>query len=65
LRLGAVVGNARAERFWPKMGYAEVRRRFDVQTGLKRSTVIVFVKPLGDDHTLADYLQRMARDRPE
>jgi len=64
LRLGAVVGNARAERFWPKMGYHEVRRRFDMQTGVKTSTVIVFVKPLADGR-LVDYLQRMERDRPE
>lgn len=64
LRLGAVVGNVRAERFWPKMGYREVRRRLGVQTGLKTSTVIVFVKPLGEA-TLAGYLQRMERDRPE
>lgn len=64
LRLGAVVGNARAERFWPKMGYQDVRRRVGVQTGLKTSTVIVFVKPLGQN-TLADYLGLMARDRPD
>ena len=64
LRLGAVVGNTRAERFWPKMGYREVRRRLGVQTGVKTSTVIVFVKPLGEA-TLAGYLQLMERDRPE
>jgi GNAT superfamily N-acetyltransferase len=64
LRLGAVVGNARAERFWPKMGYHEVRQRHGMQTGLKTSTVIVFVKPLGG-RSLDDYLGRMARDRPD
>lgn len=64
LRLGAVVGNRRAERFWPKMGYHEVRRRHGVQTGLITSSVIVFVKPLGAQ-SLDDYLGLMARDRPD
>jgi len=64
LRLGAVIGNRRAEHFWPKVGYRQVRLREGVQTGLRISTLRVFVKPLGDAG-IDDYLQRVARDRPD
>lgn len=64
IRLGAVLGNTRAERFWGRMGYTEVRRRFDVPTGARTNTIRVFVKPL-EAGTLADYLQLVERDRPD
>jgi GNAT superfamily N-acetyltransferase len=64
IRLGAVVGNAKAERFWEKAGYAEVRRRSGVRTGDLTSVVRVFVKPLGDA-TLDVYLRLVERDRPD
>lgn len=64
IRLGAVVGNAKAERFWEKLGYTEVRRRTGVQTGNLTSTIRVFVKALGGG-TLGEYLQLVERDRPE
>ena len=64
IRLGAVVGNAKAERFWEKAGYAEVRRRSGVRTGELTSVVRVLVKPLGDA-TVDEYLRRVERDRPD
>lgn len=64
LRLGVVVGNARAERFWERMGYAETRRREGVQAGRRVNTVRVMLKPLGDE-SLGGYLARVPRDRAE
>ncbi len=64
IRLGAVAGNQKAERFWEKQGYVEVRRRTGVQTGNHTSTVRVFVKALGAPG-IAEYLRRVARDRPD
>ena len=64
LRLGVVAGNARAERFWSSAGFVEVRRREGVAMGAKVNTVRVMVKPLAGG-TLADYLARVARDRPD
>jgi len=64
IRLGAVVGNTRAERFWERQGYTEVRRRAGTQLGHSTHTVRVFVKPLGASG-LDDYLNLVARDRPE
>jgi GNAT superfamily N-acetyltransferase len=64
LRLGVVAGNARAERFWQARGFAEVRRREGVDTGGRINDVRVLVKPL-DGGALADYLDRVPRDRPD
>lgn len=64
IRLGAVVGNERAEAFWPKMGYRDVRLRHDVETGLRRSTLHVMVKCL-TDLGIEPYLARVPRDRPD
>lgn len=65
VRLGAVLGNGRAEAFWQKMGYTEVRRRHDVPTGEKRSTLRVFVKPLVAGARFEDYLRQVPRDQPD
>ena len=68
IRLGVVVGNARAERFWPHCGYREVRMRFGVPYGTNVNDIRVMVKPLGtgnDTGSLGDYLALVARDRPE
>jgi len=62
-RLGAVVGNARAERFWERCGYVEVRQRAGISMGARVNTVRVMVKPFGDA-TVAEHLQRVARDQP-
>lgn len=61
LRLGVVVGNARAERFWERMGYSETRRRGGVQAGHRVNTVRTMLKPLGGE-SLPDYLARVPRD---
>lgn len=63
LRLGVVVGNARAERFWERMGFREVRRREDVEMGARVNTLSVMMKPLGGG-TVAEYLALVPRDRP-
>jgi GNAT superfamily N-acetyltransferase len=63
LRLGVVVGNARAERFWERMGYAESRRREGVPAGRRVNAVRIMLKPLGGE-ALSAYLARVPRDRP-
>lgn len=63
LRLGVVVGNLPAERFWAKCGYTEVRRRqIEVANG-ETKTTRVMVKPLAGG-TLQDYLLQVPRDEP-
>ena len=64
LRLGVVAGNARAERFWEKLGYVETRRRTGVQMGRKTNELRVMVKPLAGG-TIEEYLALVPRDRPE
>lgn len=64
LRLSVIVGNARAERFWQRMGYVEVRRRLGIDTGGRLNDARVMVLPLGPEG-LDDYLARVARDRPD
>lgn len=63
LRLGVVQGNVRAEKFWEKLGYTEVRMRQGVEIGQQSNTVRVMAKPLaGGD--IAEYLQLVLRDDP-
>ncbi|SFC92753.1 GNAT family N-acetyltransferase [Collimonas sp. OK412] len=64
LRLGAVTGNLKAERFWEKVGYKEIRRRTGVQLGSMTHTIRVFVKPLCM-FGLPEYLSLVVRDQPE
>ena len=64
IRLGVVAGNARAERFWEKCGYREVRQRLAVPMGRKHNDVRVMVKPLAGG-SLREYLSAVARDRPD
>ena len=64
LRLGVVLGNARAERFWERMGFAEMRTRGDIAMGKRVNTVRVMMKPLAGG-TPAQYLSLIERDRPE
>lgn len=63
-RLGAVVGNARAERFWHRCGYVELRQRRDVQMAARVNDVRVMVKPLAGGQ-FGDYLSRVPRDHPD
>ncbi len=64
LRLGVVEGNARAERFWERRAFAEVRKRHGMEMGERTNTVRVMAKAL-DGGTLSEYLALVARDRPE
>jgi hypothetical protein len=64
LRLGVVKGSTRAERFWHRQGFKEVRIREGVDTGGRLNTVRVLVKPLRETG-LAEYLETVPRDRPD
>jgi len=64
VRLGVVAGNARAERFWERVGYQEVRVRRGVEMGKRTNDLRVMAKPLTGG-SMADYLALVARDRPE
>ena len=64
LRLGVVVGNTRAERFWARCGFVPVRTRGGYRMGSRENAICTMVKPLGGGD-LADYLDLVERDRPE
>jgi ribosomal protein S18 acetylase RimI-like enzyme len=64
LRLGVLVGNTRAERFWERMGYTELCRRDGLVYGRLTHTARVMAKTLGG-RSLDEYLARVPRDRPE
>jgi len=64
VRLGVVVGNSRAERFWEKAGFVEVRCRYDVEIEGVAHDLRVMVKTLGHGG-IDEYLQLVARDRPD
>lgn len=64
LRLAVIDGNVPAERFWPKCGYREVRRRPYVNASGAEVSARVLVKPLGDE-TLLGYLAQVPRDAPD
>lgn len=63
LRLGVVLGNQRAERFWARCGFVELRRREGVPAGRRLNSLRVLLKPLAAA-TVADYLAQVERDRP-
>jgi GNAT superfamily N-acetyltransferase len=63
IRLGVVEGYARAENFWRKAGYTEVRQRIGIEMGKRRNTIRVLVKPLVEA-SLSGYLELVVRDRP-
>lgn len=62
LRLGVVKGNGRAERFWERMGYADVARRRDYPQGSLRHELRVMAKPLAGG-TPEEYRELVPRDR--
>ena len=64
LRLGVVLGNSRAERFWEKTGYSEVRKRNGVEMGKQVNTLRVMAKPLAQADWPA-YFAAVPRDRPD
>jgi GNAT superfamily N-acetyltransferase len=63
LRLGVVQGSARAERFWKRCGYVQVRERGPVTMGKKSNLLRVMTKPLAGG-TIDEYLALVGRDRP-
>lgn len=64
MRLGVVRGNRRAEAFWARQGFAEMRTREGVDTGGgKLNTISVQLKALGEAGVDA-YLALVPRDRP-
>lgn len=63
LRLTVVVGNSRAERFWPRLGYVQVRTREGITMGRQVNRVSIQVKPVGQG-TIDGYLALVERDRP-
>jgi len=63
LRLGVVQGSARAERFWLRRGYVQVRERGPVTMGTKSNLLRVMAKPLAGG-TIDEYLELVERDRP-
>ncbi len=64
MRLGVVQGNARAERFWQRLGYQKIRERAGLVMGKRTNTISVMMKPL-EGGTTEDYLALVKRDRPE
>lgn len=63
LRLSVIVGNRRAEAFWARRGYTELRQRGGIDTGARIHTARVMLKalgPLGID----EYLALVPRDQP-
>jgi ribosomal protein S18 acetylase RimI-like enzyme len=64
MRLGVVESNAKACRFWDKMGFVQVRMRDLPMPGGATQPVRVMVKPLSG-RGIEDYLSRVERDRPE
>jgi GNAT superfamily N-acetyltransferase len=62
VRLGVVVGNTAAERFWEKSGFVEVRRRYDIEVEGRKQDLRVLVKPLTDG-AMSEYLAMVERDR--
>lgn len=64
LRLGVVIGNERAERFWERNGFVEVRTRDDVEMGKRINSLRVMSKALAGG-SVAEYLLLVSRDRPE
>lgn len=64
IRLGVVSGNAKAERFWARMGYTQTRVRQGMDTGGKINDMRILVKALRGE-PLARYLQSVARDNPD
>lgn len=62
LRLGVIRGNARAEAFWVRRGFTEVRTLTGVRMGTLIHTIRVMVKPSASAPSLADYLATVPDD---
>jgi GNAT superfamily N-acetyltransferase len=64
IRLGVVEGNVKAERFWQKTGYREVRKRLGIKMGSRTNDVRVLVKAL-ENGSIAECLSLFERDNPD
>ncbi len=62
MRLGVVQGHARAEAFWARCGYRDLRTR-SMDFGVLERVVRVMVKPLAGG-SVDGYLALVERDRP-
>jgi GNAT superfamily N-acetyltransferase len=68
IRLGVVQGNERAERFWSRQGFHEVRIRQAAEPDGRTTNIRVMVKPKEARELkleIEEYLTRVPRDRPE
>ncbi len=64
IRLGIIVNNHKAERFWKKCGYVEVRQRKAVKFGSLIHDLRVMIKAL-KPYTIDEYKQCVVYDRPD
>ena len=62
LRLGVVVGNKRAERFWERCAYVDVARREGVEMGRRTNALRIMAKPLAGGGW-DEYFDKVVRDR--
>lgn len=63
LRLGVVLDNARARRFWQRQGFVDLRLRQGVNTGGRTHDIHIGCKPLTGG-SIGDYLRLVPRDAP-
>ncbi len=63
LRLGVVLANGRARRFWQRQGFVDLRLRQGVDTGGRSHDIHTCCKPLADG-SIDDYLRLVPRDAP-
>ena len=63
LRLGVVLANARARRFWQRQGFQDLRRRDGVDTGGHLNDLFTCCKPLAGG-SIDEYLALVPRDAP-
>lgn len=63
MRLGVVVGNTRAERFWAAQGYQPVARRSGIPAGERFNDVTMMARPLTGE-PIDRYFSLIERDRP-
>lgn len=63
LRLGVVVANPRARRFWQRQGFVDLRLREGIDTGGRVNDIVTCCKPLAGG-SIGEYLALVPRDAP-
>jgi GNAT superfamily N-acetyltransferase len=63
LRLGVVLANEHARRFWQRQGFIDLRLRLGVDTGGRVNDIVTCCKPLAGG-SIDDYLTLVPRDAP-